>query len=395
MLSLSIAPLEPRNVLRSPLYFLVVLPSIKFNVSTAGLGRHLLSSYSVDIFSTAPSIPATRIHPVFCLLIASTTLQRVLVHPTTIPRLSHSLSLLLLSRPWDRTPIMRRRDRSSIRSRGRGCWLPEGVNPSSISSALLRSLCCGFPPSLPCPSLTLPLQSRFRSRPILVSAPVPVSIPAPIPVPIPISSAALVPVPVPVHVDIYRKHRSLGTPPRLTFQARLLHNQEGANAEKGGFRKISSRAFFRRIGRCSHHLGLSLESQSITRGCAKTLMLIPILTVYIYICTYACMYTCMYGHHASAGWASTGMVTDRSCDQLAPFAPENLVSQDGFGRPPPASACSFSTTPRLNLVEPPVCLRQARKTTHNMYLSICLKKAAEKLTGLEKAKKMFALHSEK
>ena len=53
----------------------------------------------------------------------------------------------------------------------------------------------------------------------------------------------------------YREYRSLGTPPRLTFQARLLHNQEGANAEKGGFRKISSRAFFRRIGRCSHPLG--------------------------------------------------------------------------------------------------------------------------------------------
>ena len=53
----------------------------------------------------------------------------------------------------------------------------------------------------------------------------------------------------------YRKCRSLGTPPRVTFQARLLHNQEGANAEKGGFRKTSSRAFFRRIGRCSHLLG--------------------------------------------------------------------------------------------------------------------------------------------
>ena len=48
----------------------------------------------------------------------------------------------------------------------------------------------------------------------------------------------------------------LGTPPRLTFQARLLHNQEGANAEKGGYRKVSSKAFFnRRIGRCSHPLG--------------------------------------------------------------------------------------------------------------------------------------------
>ena len=53
----------------------------------------------------------------------------------------------------------------------------------------------------------------------------------------------------------YRKYRSLDTPRRLTFQARLLHNQEGPNVEKGGFRKISSRAFFRHIGRCSHPLG--------------------------------------------------------------------------------------------------------------------------------------------
>ena len=63
-----------------------------------------------------------------------------------------------------------------------------------------------------------------------------------------------------IHIYIYicseyRKYRSLGTPPTLTFQARLLHNQEGANAEKGGFREISSRAFFRRIGRCSRPLG--------------------------------------------------------------------------------------------------------------------------------------------
>ena len=54
---------------------------------------------------------------------------------------------------------------------------------------------------------------------------------------------------------LYLKYRSLGTPPRLTFKARLLHNQEGANVEMGGFRKISSRAFFRRTGRCSHPLG--------------------------------------------------------------------------------------------------------------------------------------------
>ena len=29
----------------------------------------------------------------------------------------------------------------------------------------------------------------------------------------------------------YRKYRSLGTPPRLTFQVRLLHNQEDVNTE--------------------------------------------------------------------------------------------------------------------------------------------------------------------
>ena len=44
----------------------------------------------------------------------------------------------------------------------------------------------------------------------------------------------------------YRKYRSLGTPTRLTFQARLLHNQEGDNAEKGGFPK---RAVFERSRR--------------------------------------------------------------------------------------------------------------------------------------------------
>ena len=47
----------------------------------------------------------------------------------------------------------------------------------------------------------------------------------------------------------------LGTPPRLTFQARLLHNHVGANAENGSFRNILSRAFFRHIGRCSHPFG--------------------------------------------------------------------------------------------------------------------------------------------
>ena len=78
------------------------------------------------------------------------------------------------------------------------------------------------------------------------------------------------------YLDRYRRYRSLATPSRLTFQARLLHNQESDNAEKGGFRKISSRAFFRRIGRCSHPLGCgAIEPESQSRGCAKT----PILTV--------------------------------------------------------------------------------------------------------------------
>ena len=53
----------------------------------------------------------------------------------------------------------------------------------------------------------------------------------------------------------YRKYRSLRTPPTLAFQAQLLHNQEGVIAEKGGFRKISSRAFLRLIVWCPHSLG--------------------------------------------------------------------------------------------------------------------------------------------
>ena len=70
-----------------------------------------------------------------------------------------------------------------------------------------------------------------------------------------------------------RKYRSLGTPPRPTFQARLLHNQEGINAERGGFRKVASRAFFRRTGRCSHPLGcgaIEPGKSRQSRGCVKT-----------------------------------------------------------------------------------------------------------------------------
>ena len=80
-------------------------------------------------------------------------------------------------------------------------------------------------------------------------------------------------------VCYYRKYRSLGTPPRRTFQARLLHNQEGANAEKGGFRKISSRAFFRRVS-IGVYIFLVVEQsilESQSRWCAKT----PILTVLV------------------------------------------------------------------------------------------------------------------
>ena len=34
------------------------------------------------------------------------------------------------------------------------------------------------------------------------------------------------------------KYRSLGAPPRLTFQARLLHNEEGGQRRKGGFERF-------------------------------------------------------------------------------------------------------------------------------------------------------------
>ena len=63
----------------------------------------------------------------------------------------------------------------------------------------------------------------------------------------------------------YRKYQSLGTPPRLTFQARLLHNQEDVNTDR-------KTALFG-IGTLLVVEQSSLESQS--RGCAKT----PTLTV--------------------------------------------------------------------------------------------------------------------
>ena len=56
----------------------------------------------------------------------------------------------------------------------------------------------------------------------------------------------------------------------------------------------------------------------------------------------------------SADWASTGMAVNAARGQLiffflAPPAPENLASRDGFGVPPRASAL-IDSTPRLNLV---------------------------------------------
>ena len=69
----------------------------------------------------------------------------------------------------------------------------------------------------------------------------------------------------------YRDYRRLGTPPGLTFQARLLHNQEDVNTDRYVLRKLSTRSFENRLFRIGTLLVVeqsSLESQS--RGCAKT-----------------------------------------------------------------------------------------------------------------------------
>ena len=68
-----------------------------------------------------------------------------------------------------------------------------------------------------------------------------------------------------------------------------------------------------------------------------------------------CIYVCMVKHIARRGRINRVSLpillvvswTGKINISLSPFAPENLASQDGFGRP--ASACSFSTL-RLNLV---------------------------------------------
>ena len=53
----------------------------------------------------------------------------------------------------------------------------------------------------------------------------------------------------------YREHRSLGTPPRLTFQTRLLHNQEDVNTDRYVLRKLSTRSFENRPFRHWYPLG--------------------------------------------------------------------------------------------------------------------------------------------
>lgn len=50
----------------------------------------------------------------------------------------------------------------------------------------------------------------------------------------------------------YRNSRREGTPVLAFFRRVFLHNPGDATAEKGSFGNISSRAFLRGIGDCSH-----------------------------------------------------------------------------------------------------------------------------------------------
>ena len=52
-----------------------------------------------------------------------------------------------------------------------------------------------------------------------------------------------------------RKYRSLGHSPQADFPDSIALQPRGCQCRKGRFRTISSRAFFRRIGRCSPPLG--------------------------------------------------------------------------------------------------------------------------------------------
>ena len=71
------------------------------------------------------------------------------------------------------------------------------------------------------------------------------------------------------------------------------NNQEGANAEKGCFRKISSRAFFRSLGRCSHGdrgiifiFPVQLTTSRIDNLTRLIHTLLYVMTIHKYIYTY-------------------------------------------------------------------------------------------------------------
>ena len=71
--------------------------------------------------------------------------------------------------------------------------------------------------------------------------------------------------------------------------------------------------------------------------------------VCMYVCMYLCMYVCMYGHAYSKSKDQPGKVANPAAgDQLnislSPFAPENLVSRDGFdSRPVPRQPAHLQT----------------------------------------------------
>ena len=93
-----------------------------------------------------------------------------------------------------------------------------------------------------------------------------------------------------------------------------------------------------------------------------------ILFLFVFVFLFSRPRAGMYGHHLQQSIDQTGKKVINlargqlyrellfHCDE-SPFAPDNLVSRDGFGRPVPA--CSFSTL-RLNLVLAHGILREVR-----------------------------------
>ena len=63
----------------------------------------------------------------------------------------------------------------------------------------------------------------------------------------------------------------------MTFQVRLLHNQEDVNIDRYVLRKLSTKSFENALyDICTFLVVEHLELENLSRGCAKT----PILTVY-------------------------------------------------------------------------------------------------------------------